>query len=370
MGQWTAMQNDNSSEIIKKKSSGLIRWVHRISALITAPFILVSVVIALALTHVQAVNEFSRSILPSKPIPNVRLAEPIKQGSWDQALKLANLAMQSDGKVITTARPNEIVVQGFGKRSHDIQHSKQNSNMRVYVDTNNMTITRMEDRENSLVLKAHAIHGFRLFNMKYLSLSVMTTLGLTLAFVTGMMLYTGKGSYQGNGMSKWHYTLGVWSSAFLVIMIITTMMMEFSLFSGFGNKKDVSHEIPAINLNVPKQLGSLDQGRAVVKLAIGEMPKSAFIRDNGNSVKFSQVGDGIGGKSVFVNINKQEIQKITDWRNDMQAFMFIVHDGRFLGGMNKFNIYDFFALVLAFEIVSGLIIFGTQVSRKRAPAIS
>lgn len=364
------MQNDNSPEIIKKRSSVLIRWVHRISALITAPFILTSVVIALALTHVQAVNEFSRSILPSKPIPNVRLAEPIKSGSWEQALKLANLAMQSDGKVITTARPNEVVIQGFGKRSHDIQHAKQNSNMRVYVDTTNMTITRMEDRENSLVLKAHAMHGFRLFNMRYLSLSVMTTLGLTIAFVTGMMLYTGKGSYQGKGLSKWHYTLGVWSSAFLVIMIITTLMMEFSLFSGFGNKKDASHEIPAISLNVPKQLGSLDQGREVVKLAIGTMPKAAFIRDNGNSVKFSEVGDGIGGKSVYVNINKQEILKITDWRNDMQAFMFIIHDGRFLGGMNKFNIYDLGALILAFEIISGLIIFAKQASKKKTIPLS
>ena len=360
------MQNNSFSQSNKKKSSGLIRWVHRISALITAPFILLSVVIAIALTHVQAVNEFSRSILPSKPIPNVHLSEPIKPGSWDQALKLANLAMQSDGKVITTSRPNEIVVQGFGKRSHDIQHSKQNSNMKVYVNTDNMTITRMEDRENSLVLKAHAMHGFRLFNMRYLSLSVITTLGLTIAFVTGMMLYTGKGSYKGKGMSKWHYTLGVWSSVFLVIMIITTLMMEFSLFSGFGKKETVSHEIPTITLNAPKEFGSLAQGREVVKLAIGAMPKAAFIRNNGDNVKFSEVGDGIGGKSVFVNINKQEIQKITDWRNDMQSFMFIVHDGRFLGGMNKFNIYDFFALVLAFEIISGLLIFGTRLSPKKA----
>lgn len=51
----------------------------------------------------------------------------------------------------------------------------------------------------------------------------------------------------------------------------------------------------------------------------------------GADIKFSEVGDGIGGKSVWMDANKMTLNRITDWRNDKQAFvMFMLHDGRFL----------------------------------------
>lgn len=51
------------------------------------------------------------------------------------------------------------------------------------------------------------------------------------------------------------------------------------------------------------------------------------------------------------------VKRITDWRNDNQALLFIVHDGRWLGGLNAFNINDAVALILLWLVAGGWMLY-------------
>ena len=51
------------------------------------------------------------------------------------------------------------------------------------------------------------------------------------------------------------------------------------------------------------------------------------------------------------------LNRITDLRNDKQAFVFMLHDGRFLGGMNALNLYDVVSFLLLFLMVNGWVVY-------------
>ena len=78
--------------------------LHRWSGLIAAPFLMLSVALAIGLTHTGLLNRLSELIYDSQPIPKITLSEKIQPGSWDQALKLANLVTGKQAKVITSRK--------------------------------------------------------------------------------------------------------------------------------------------------------------------------------------------------------------------------------------------------------------------------
>lgn len=331
--------------------------VHKYSGLIAVPFLLLSIMLAVGLTHTQFLNTLSEKIYPSLPIPQVRLDEAVQSGSWEQALKVARLATGKDAHVITTRDENIVVVQAFAEHSHDPQVAKDNPHTQLLIDTRTMEIVRVQDKDTSLVSKGHGIHAYRFLGIQGFSLSTVSSIALLVLLISGGMLAwrDRKAGKKYERASLWHVRLGQLISVFVVIIALTTLDFEFSFF-GQGDK-NASHPISAVQLNEPVRLGSIDQARRLAELATGATPRAVFIRDGGNDLKFSEAGDGIGGKSVWMNANTMTINRITDWRNDQQALTFIVHDGRWLGGMNALNINDAAALVLLFLGINGTVIF-------------
>jgi hypothetical protein len=306
----------------------------------------------------------SENIYPSLPIPQVRLDEPVRPGSWDQALKVARLAVGKNGQVITMRDENTIVVQAFEQHSHDLKVARTHPQTQLLIDSRSMAIVRVQDKTTSLVSQAHGIHAIRFFGLGGFSIATVSALALLVLLVSGGML-AWRDSRAGktyDRFPRWHVRLGRVSGVFIVIISLTTLDFEFSLFG--SSDRTASHPVPAVRLSEPIRPGSIDQARQLVAQAIGAAPRTVFIRKDGDDVKFSEVGDGIGGKSVWMNINTMAIHRITDWRNDKQAFLFILHDGRFLGGMNAFNIYDLLALILLFQVIGA-----GGALRKRGPAI-
>lgn len=331
--------------------------VHRIAGLIAVPFLFVSIVLAVSLTHTKLLNALSEIIYPSLPIPLVKFDEPAKPGSWEQALRVVRQATGKEAHVITMRDENTIVVQAFGEHSHDPQAAKTNSSTQLLIDTRTMNIVRVQDANTSLVSKGHGIHAYRFMGIDGLSLSTVSSIALLVLLVSGGLLAwrDRKAQKKYARVSFWHVRLGQAIGVFVIIIALTTLDFEFS-FLGQPDKS-TSLPIPAVQLNEPVRPGSVDQARHLAELATGAAPRAAFIRDGGNDIKFSEEGDGIGGKSVWMNANTMTINRITDWRNDKQALTFILHDGRFLGGMNALNIYDVVAMIMMFLVINGVAIF-------------
>lgn len=328
--------------------------LHRWVAVLATPFVLLSILVAVGLTHSDLLNRLSERLFDSLAIPQVALDENVTPGSWEQAIKVASLATGSQGQVVTSRDKDTVVVQAFMKHSHDPRVMKINPHTQVVVDTRTMDILRIQDKNTSLIHMGHAIHAYRFFDMEYFSLSMVTSTALILMLITGGALAwrdtKAKRRYERAAL-LWHVRLGQLVGLLLIVIVITTLDFEFSFVS--GRDRATSHPIPTIQLDGPLQPGSIDQARKIAAQAIGALPQGVFIRKNGDDVKFSQTGDGIGGKSVWMNINDMTIQRITDWRNDKQALMFILHDGRWLGGMNALNINDVAALILLWLVLGG-----------------
>lgn len=326
---------------------------HRLAGLIAVPFLAVSIVLAVSLTHTQLLNALSEKLYPSLPVPLVKFNEPVKPGSWEQVLRVARLATGADAHVITMRDENTLVLQAFGQHSHDPEAAKSNSRTQLLIDTRNMEIVRVQDASTSLVSKGHSIHAYRFMDIEGLSLSTVSSLALLVLLLSGGMLAwrDRKAGKKYERASFWYVRLGQASGIFVLVIALTTLDFEFS----FLGRSDgaATHLIPAVQLDEPIRPGSLDQARRLAELATGAAPRAAFIRDGGNDIKFSEAGDGIGGKSVWMNANTMSIKRITDWRNDRQAFKFILHDGRWLGGMNALNIYDVVAMIMMFLVLGG-----------------
>lgn len=327
--------------------------VHRIAGLIAVPFLAVSIVLAVSLTHTQLLNALSEKLYPSLPVPLVKFDEPITPGSWEQALRVAKLATGADAHVITMRDENTLVLQAFGQHSHDPEAAKSNSRTQLLIDTRNMEIVRVQDASTSLVSKGHSIHAYRFLGVEIFSLSALSSVALLVLLVSGGMLAwrDRKAGKKYERASFWHVRLGQAIGVFIVVIALTTLNFEFSFLG--SSDKTATHPIPTVQLSEPVRPGSLDQARHLAELAIGVAPRAVFIRDGGNDLKFSGEGDGIGGKSVWMNANTMTINRITDWRNDRQSLLFIVHDGRWLGGMNALNIFDVVAMIMLFLLLGG-----------------
>lgn len=330
--------------------------VHRLAGLIAIPFMLISIMLAVGLTHTRLLNALSEIIYDSKPIPQVKLDDPVIPGSWDQALKLAKLATGKDARVITTRAENIVNVQAFGNHSHDPQVAETNTHTQLLIDTSTMEIVRVEDKTNSLISQGHGIHAIRFFGIEGFSLSTVSSIALLVLLISGGMLVwrDRRESKQYPPTSFWHVRLGQAIGVFIIIIVLTTLDFEFA-FSG-GNDMTATHPISAVQLNEPVRSGSIDQARHLAELAIGAAPRAVYMSASGE-LKFSEAGDGIDGKSVWINANTMNIKRVTDWHNDKQAFRFILHDGRWLGGMNALNINDVVALILLILVISGTVIF-------------
>lgn len=339
--------------------------IHKFTGLVASPFLLTSLVLAVGLTHTRLLTTLSESIYPSLPIPHVRLDEPVRPGSWDQALKVARLAVGTNGQVITMRDENTVVVQAFEHHGHDPKVARTNPQTQLLIDLRSMAIVRVQDKTTSLVSQAHGIHAIRFFGLQGFSIATISALALLVLLISGGMLARrdGKAGKTYDRLSRWHVRLGRACAVFVVIVSLTTLDFEFSLFG--RSDSTASHPIPAARLSEPARPGSIDQARKLVAQSIGSAPRAVFVRKGGDDVKFSEVGDGIGGKSVWMNVNTMAIHRITDWRNDKQAFLFILHDGRFLGGMNAVNIYDVLALILWLQVIGA----GWMSLRKRGTPI-
>lgn len=333
-----------------------LRALHRLAGLVAAPFLLISILLAVGLTHAQWLTSLSEQLYPSLPVPRVELGEPVQPGSWEQALKVAQLAVGRVGHVITTRDANTVVVQAFEAHSHDPKVAQANAHVQVLVDTRTMQVVRVQDKSSSLVSRAHGVHAIRFFGINGFSIATVSSVALLVLLATGALL---SWRDQRTGVayaraSRWHLRLGRVLGVFIVVIALTTLDLEFGIFG--ENDRTASHPVPVVKLDEPVRPGSVDQARRLAQAATGGVMRAVFIRDAGNDLKFSEAGDGIGGQSVWMNANTMTLHRITDWRNDKQAFMFILHDGRFLGGMNALNLYDVAALILLALVLNGVVI--------------
>lgn len=331
---------------------------HRVIGLIALPFLIVSILIAVSLTHPKALRALSESVYPSLPIPQVALDEPVRAGSWDQALLLARLAAGAEAHVITLLDDDTVAVTAFATHNHDAQVAGSNPHTQYTIDLDTMRIVRADDRTTSLFRQAHAVHALRFFGIEWASVAFVTTvLLLVLLLSGGLMVWRDRREGRVYApLSRRHVRMGQLTGLMMVLVAVTTLDMEFGVFA---RNRLASHPIPVVQLGEPVHPGSLDQARRVAALATGAAPRAVFIQ-GADSLKFSQEGDGIGGKSVWVDGETMTIKRISDWRNDAQALSFIIHDGRWLGGMNAFNVNDAAALGFLFLTLSGVLIFLTR----------
>lgn len=330
--------------------------MHRFSGLIFLPFLLISCVLAVALTHVQLLNTLSEKIYPSLPIPQVRLNEPVQAGSWDQALRVVQLVMGKEGHAITMRDENTVIVQGFEARSAVYELVKTNSHPQFFIDTRTMRIVRVQDKNTSLVALAHGIHAVRFFGIGWFSIATVSAIALLMLLVSGGALAwrDRKAARKFDRVSFWHVRLGQVTGAFVVIISLTTLQFEFKIFGSPDSASSLS--VPVAQFSIGRRQGSVDQARQLAAQLIGALPRGVFIFKDGG-LRFSEAGDGIGGKSVLINSNNASIDNITDWRNYKPTLMFILHDGRWLGGMNALNVNDVVVLILLFLSISGCVIF-------------
>lgn len=327
----------------------LAHRVHLIVGLATLPFLLVSIVLAMALTHPAALRAVSTALYPSLPIPAAVPTGAIQPGSWDQALALANAAYGAPAHVITARGEHLVEISAFANHSHDPDVQAVNPRTLYLIDTDTMRIVRVEDRHTSLFNQAHGIHAYRFFGIEWLSVSMISAVALLLLLLSGVWLARGGRRTDDIGARR-HLRAGQVLAIFIVLISLTTLDFEFVVFNRGG---DATHPIPPVTPEEPIRPGSIDQARALAAQAIKAVPQSVFVRSEGE-LKFSEAGDGIGGSSIWVDAEHMRIKRISDWRNDRQALSFIIHDGRWLGGMNAFNIHDAAALGLLYLSWSGL----------------
>lgn len=349
---------------IQPRRPGLIALVHRAAGFIALPFLLVSIALALGLSHASWLHAVSEAVYPSLPIPPVAFDEPVRPGSWDQASRLAQVAVGAPGRVITTRRTGVVAIGGFVSHQHDPAVAARNRHTQVLVDTHAMRIVRIEDKDRSLFTQAHGVHAFRFFGIEWLAVSTISVVALLVLLATGIVMAWRDRAMtrERTRMARGHVRTGGLLAAFIIAVSVTTLDFEFSFVP---NDRQASYPIPDVELAEAVRPGSIDQARALAARVIGAEPRAVFIGGDGD-LKFSEAGDGIGGKSVWVDDRAMKIVRITDWRNDTQALGFIIHDGRWLGGLNAFNINDAAAFGLLFLAWSGLAVLRARRQAQRA----
>lgn len=330
---------------------GMASLIHRYVGIVSVVFLLLSTLLAEGLTHPDLLHGLSSLVYDSAPIPAVSLDEPVRPGSWDQALRVARLAHGSDAAVLAM-RDEAIVEIGGFVHDHDPSHPGLNPRTTYLVDTRTMDIVRVENTTNSLFIQAHGIHAYRFLGSEWLTLATVSVASLLALLFTGMLMahHDRKTGRRYTFMPWLHVRLGQATGLILLVVALTTLTFEFPLLP-LGTA--ASHPIPPVQAQSPIVPGSLDQARRLATQVIGVPPRAVYIR-SAKHLKFSEAGDGIGGKSVMVDATTMSIRRITDWRNDPATLFFILHDGRWLGGMNAFNINDAALAALLFLMASGL----------------
>ena len=346
------MSSPTSRELAPWMKAAIL--VHQVIGLIAVPFLLISIAIAVSLTHTKLLLALSEAIYPSLPIPQVALDEAVQPGSWDQALRLAKAAVGTDAHVIGTRSDNVVSVSAFAQHSHDPVVAMTNPQTQLLIDTQVMRIVRVDDKTTSLFSQAHGVHAYRFFGIEWASIAFISAVSLLALLATGgvMAWLDRRAAKVYARRSRWHVRVGQVTGLLTIAVAVTTLDFEFNFFQ---RDRTASHPIPAVSLDEPIRRGSIDQARTLVAKAIGATPRAVFIQGT-DRIKFSEAGDGIGGKSVWVDGETMTIERITDWRNDAQALSFIIHDGRWLGGMDAFNINDAAALGFLFLTISGVVI--------------
>lgn len=332
---------------------GIVSLTHRYIGIVSVVFLLASTLLAEGLTHPDMLHALSRLLYDSAPIPAVSLDEPVHPASWDQALQLARLAHGSDGTVLSMRDATIVEIGGF-VHEHDPAHQARNPRTTYLIDTRTMSMVRVENAGNSLFIQAHGIHAYRFLGIEWLSLSMISVAALLALLLTGMLLAhrDRKTGRRYTSMARLHVRLGQASGLILTVVALTTLTFEFPLLP---QSTAISHPIPPVQRQSPIVPGSIDQARHLATQVIGVPPRAVYIR-SADHLKFSETGDGIGGKSVIVDATDMSIRHIADWRNNPATLTFILHDGRWLGDMNAFNINDAALVVLLFLMASGLIL--------------
>ncbi|TCJ15176.1 PepSY domain-containing protein [Parasulfuritortus cantonensis] len=318
--------------------------LHRCVGLAAAPFITLSLLLAVALTHPAALHATSARLFDSRAIPAVALAEPVRPGAIDQTVALVARAHGARPNVVVLDRTGLARVGGFAG-GHDHAGSRAPRHTTYVVDIRRQAIVRVEDLGNSLFLIGHGIHAYQWFGIDGLNLASVTACALLALLTTGlaMRVRDRRAGRSGSPPLRWHARLGLWSAPFTLVIAVTTLMFDFPAL--LPAPDPASRPIPALALAEPLHPGSLDQAAQLAERALGSRPHSYYLGADGR-VKLAGFGADIAGDAVVVDTRSMRIERIEDWRNNPVSAAFIVHDGRYLGGLDGFNIMDAVALVL------------------------
>jgi hypothetical protein len=335
-----------------RATSRLIPRLHRYLGLAALPFIVLSVLIALALTHTAVLHALSARLFASLPIPPVALYDTVRPGSLEQVAALAALAHGSDPRVITVGPNGMARVTGFGNNhDHHGGGSGPSPSVTYLIDTDRMMIRRVEDETNSLFILGHNIHAYDFLGVRRLNLGTVTALAMLALVVTGWIVaqqLRGRKSRLG----RWHAWTGKVTALLLLLIAFTTLALEFSEEIMTADNPP-SLAIPEVTLDERLRPRSIDQGMRVAERATGSRPHSFYLRPDG-TMKFTDfAGDNLF-TAVYVDGDTMRIKRMEDARNNYNSLVFLLHDGRIFGGMNSLNIADLVGLALLFSGFSGL----------------
>jgi hypothetical protein len=121
---------------------------------------------------------------PSLPIPNVVLNESVHSGSMDQAVRLVTLVMGAKPHIIFTLPNNNLSLSNF---------TNDNTGKSVIINTNTMTITRIEDWSNSPRMLTYILHDGRyLGGRDIFTINDVAAMAMIFMVISGWAIYVQK----------------------------------------------------------------------------------------------------------------------------------------------------------------------------------
>ena len=151
---------------------------HRYIGVILGIFIVIIALTGFALNYMQFLNQVSKQMMASKPIPAVSLDEPIQAGSIDQAVRLTEKVMGTHPHMLHLDRGGIVRAGGF---------MGDKAGTTIYVDTKDMKIVRVEDQSNSLRVLFLRLHDGKFFGSEWFS--NIPAIGLVLLTISGWVFY-------------------------------------------------------------------------------------------------------------------------------------------------------------------------------------
>lgn len=339
--------------------------LHRYVGLAGAPFITLSLFLAVGLTHPATLHALSARLFASAPIPACGLEELVRPGSIDQTVALVTRAHGLAPGVVVVDRQGLARVGGFvGEHRHGADGRPRHTT--YVVDTRQQAIVRVEDIGSSLFLMGHGIHAYQWFGIDGLNLASVTSIALLVLLVTGvaMAVRDRRSGRSYHRRTRRHVLIGLGTGVFTLVIVVTTLMFDFPAL--LPDARLPSRPIPAVGLDEAPRPGSLDQAARLAERLLGSPPGSYFLRADGR-VKLAGFGRDRDGTALVVDTRSMRIERLEDWRNNLLSAAFIVHDGRYLGGLDGFNIMDAVSLALLYLTWGGTAIaWRRRRSRRRA----